>query len=84
MIPTTNKGTPVQRLESLIARVEGAIEQVNAGQKVNLQSMDADSRLLHTELKQKPDAAARPLLLKAVTALERLTEALEKQIGKKK
>jgi hypothetical protein len=73
----------LQKLEGLITRVEGAIESIHAGKKVNLATMDADSKLLHAELKKKPDPAARPLLLKAVTSLERLAEALEKQIGRK-
>ena len=81
--PVPNK-TPVQRLEALIKRVEGAIADVQAGKKVNLASMDEESRVLTLELKKKPDAAARALLLRAVTALERLTEALEKQIANKK
>ncbi|HEY8963449.1 MAG TPA: hypothetical protein VIN59_03180 [Alphaproteobacteria bacterium] len=73
----------LQKLEALITRVEGAIQSVHDGKKVNLQTMDADSKVLHAELKKQPDPAARPLLLKAVTSLERLAEALEKQIGKK-
>jgi len=76
--------TTVNKLEALIAKVESALVQVNEGKKVDLQSMDGESKTLHAELKKNPVAEARPLLLKAVTALERLVEALEKQAGKKK
>ena len=74
----------LQKLENLIGRAETAIKSIQDGQKVNLATMDADSKTLHAELKKKPDPAARPLLLKAVTTLERLAEALEKQISNKK
>ena len=79
-----NNKSPVERLQALIKRVEAAIPEVQAGKKVNLASMDEESKVLYAELKKKPSAEARALLLRAVTALERLTEALEKQIGSKK
>ena len=70
-----------KKLEELIAKLEAAEGFVRDGKLVNLRSLDAESVAIAKALKAKPDATIKPLLARAVSALERLTAALEDQVA---
>ncbi|MBU6234456.1 MAG: hypothetical protein KGQ41_01310 [Alphaproteobacteria bacterium] len=68
------------RLEKLISDVEKAEEAVKAGKRVDMRAMDSESLAIHKILKTKPDASLQPVLMRAITALERLTSTLESHV----
>lgn len=70
-----------QRLEELIAKIEKAETAVRDGYRIDMRAMDAESLAIQKALKLKPDASLKPLLQKAVSALERLTAALEDRVS---
>lgn len=71
--------TLATRLETLITKINQATADVTAGKLVNAKALDQESLALHRDIKRSPSAELRPLLLKSITAIERLTEALERQ-----
>lgn len=73
-----------KKLEALIAKIEAAEAFVRDGKTVDLRSLDAESLDIARELKGKPTAEVKPVLARAVLALERLTAALEDQVAKLK
>ncbi len=77
MIP---QKSPQQRLEALIESVEKAEAAIHAGKRIDMRAMDAESLALHKLLKAKPDASLQPTLMRAVSALERLTQTLERHV----
>jgi len=73
-----------KKLEDLIAKIEAAEQFVRDGKSVDLRSLDAESIAIAKSLKGKPTAEIKPLLARAVGALERLTAALEDQVARLK
>lgn len=73
-----------KKLEDLIAKIEAAERFVRDGKTVDLRALDMESLAIAKALKSRPDAAVKPLLSKAVSALERLTAALEDQVARLK
>lgn len=72
------------KLEALIAKIEAAEQFVRDGKMVDLRTLDAESLAIAKSLKSRPDATIKPLLARAVSALERLTAALEDQVARLK
>ncbi|NBX66015.1 MAG: hypothetical protein EBQ96_03360 [Proteobacteria bacterium] len=70
-----------ERLEALIEGVEKAEADVKAGKRVDMKMLDKESITLHKELKAKPDPALQPTLMRAISALERLTATLEQHVA---
>jgi hypothetical protein len=70
-----------KRLEDLIARIEAAAQMVRDGRRIDMKPIDAESVAIAKVLRGKPDASLKPLLSKAVLAIERLTHALEDQVA---
>lgn len=72
------------RLETLNEKIEQATRDTKAGKRINATALDTESKNLHHDIKRQSSpqtqAELRPLLLKSITAIERLTEALEQQI----
>lgn len=75
------KTSPKDRLEALIAGVEKAENDIRAGKRVDMKALDKESLTLHKELKAKPDASLQPTLMRAISALERLTATLETHLA---
>lgn len=73
-----------KKLEALIAKIAAAEKFVRDGKRVDMHSLDEESRVIARELKAKPDATVKPLLSQAVLAIERLTHALEDHVAKLK
>lgn len=70
-----------QRIETLIAKIEQAESGVRDGYRINIEMLDRESLSITKALKAKPDATLKPLLQKAVMAMERLTAALEDRVN---
>lgn len=75
------KATHQERLEALITGVEQAEADIRAGKRVDMKALDKESLSLHKELKAKPDASLQPTLMRAISALERLTATLENHVA---
>ncbi len=69
------------RMEALIAKIEEATAVTQNGRRIDIRSLDAESAALAKMLKGKPDETIKPLLARAVLAIERLTHALEDQVA---
>lgn len=70
-----------KRLENLIARIEAAETSVRGGKAVDLRALDTESIAIQKALKLKPDASVKPLLMRAVSAIEKLTAAMEDRVA---
>lgn len=69
-----------ERLEALIVKIEAATAFVQNGRRIDIKSLDAESLSIAQALKARPDETVKPLLARAVLAIERLTFALEDQV----
>lgn len=72
--------TAQQRLEALLAKIEAAEHDVRHDRPVDMRPLDAESLAIHKQLKGRPDPAIQPVLARTITALERLTRALEDRL----
>ena len=70
-----------KRLEDLIDKIEKAEAGVRDGYRINITLLDQESIAITKALKAKPDATLKPLLQKAVMAMERLTASLEDRVA---
>jgi hypothetical protein len=69
-----------KRLQDFLVKIEDARARVEAGGHVDMRALDAESLAIHKLLKGKPDVGLQPTLARVISAIERLTIALEQQV----